>query len=406
MQKTMISAAVIWVALSTACTAHSAGPLVVTPIPASGPSAAPQASTQPVVPERMRTKLRSPEYLADHRVTLRIRAPKATEVACETIVGRFPMTRDEGGIWSVTIGPLEPDIYEYTLNVDGVRFNDPANPTSKTPQVSFLPIAADQPAPWELTDVPHGKVQFQWYASKSLHETRRVHVYTPPGYDAAAATQYPVLYLLHGSGDDDSGWVNVGKANLIFDNLLASGKMKPMIVVMPEGHTSPYPNPLPTGKPTPAPPTTIPNSGTASFSSDLINDVIPLIESSYKVKADTAHRAVAGLSMGGGQSLYLAMTYPDRFAYVVLMSAGMRGMDDPGATFPSVANGLFKKGSPFKLFWIGCGKKDRLLPPNVKVDKWLTEQGVAHEFHQSEGSHDWRVWRRNLVDTTQLLFAE
>jgi enterochelin esterase family protein len=357
-------------------------------------------ATQAATTQPERHRIISPVVGADRRITFRLDAPHATTVTVIGLFGKLPMARGNDGIWTATTEALDPEVYEYRYSVDGLQVLDPANPNIKSQLDSFVEVPAAEPALYDNCPVPHGQVRMQWYASKSLGVNRRMHVYLPPGYDTATATRYPVLYLLHGSGDDDSGWVTTGRANFIFDNLLAAKKMVPMIVVMPYGHTPASPGPglatAPVGAPDPA----------LAFQRDLLEDVIPLVESSYRVQADAAHRAVAGLSMGGGQSLRLALTHADLFTYVVLMSQGFRGMDNLDAAFPDVPSDAQSIGSHFKLFWIGGGRKDRLFKGSQRLDQWLTAHRIAHEFHEGDGAHDWRVWRGNLIEVTPRLFQE
>jgi enterochelin esterase family protein len=310
----------------------------------------------------------------------------------------------EGNVWSVTTEPLPPDVYEYTFSIDKVRTLDPVNNWIKDRTASLVMIPGNPPEPWDDRAVPHGVIRIHYYESKSLDGVRRrFHVYTPPGYDDAknAGTKYPVLYLLHGSGDDDSGWTNVGRANAIFDNLIADGKMKPTVVVMPYGHTPR--NPAPTGGGGARPSN---EDRIRPFENDLLHDVMPRVESTYRVYTDQPHRAIAGLSMGGAQSLRVGLGHLDLFAYVCPMSAGRVRNEEFARYAPELTEHPDQANAKLKLLWISCGEKDALLKPNQDNDKWFTEHGIKHEFHVTPGIHTWLVWRRNLVDISQRLFRD
>ncbi len=338
----------------------------------------------------------SPEVRADRTVTFRLLAPKVTQVALNgEFGGRQPMTKDDSGLWSVTVGPLDPDIYSYTFDVDGVATVDPRNGYVKTGRStsSLVQVPAESPTFYDAREVPHGAVAVQWYPSKSLGALRRMHVYTPPGYDAAAKTKYPVVYLLHGSGDDDSGWTWIGRANFIADNLIAAHKAKPMIIVMPAGHALPQP------KPGEGAEHYIRNA--TAFQDDLLKDVIPFVEKHYRVNAEAGQRAIVGLSMGGGQSLAVGLTHLDQFAWIGAFSSGgnLRGKTDDLLADAKATN---KK---LHLLWIACGKQDFLFKINQDFDALLTSRQITHEFHATEGTHTWRLWRPYLRDFLQRLFT-
>jgi enterochelin esterase-like enzyme len=331
---------------------------------------------------------------SDGKVTFRLSAPKATEV---TIAGewtggkRVPLVKDDKGTWTIT-QPVPPEIHWYLYYVDGVATVDPRNPELKTGRSTqnVLEVRGDHPAFYSLQSVPHGAVTYHTYASTAAGDQRRLCVYTPPGYHEKSG-KYPVLYLLHGSGDDETGWTGaVGRANLIADNLLAAGRMKPMIIVMPNGHAY---KPGETATPGTRP--------TSVFKDDLLNTIIPLVEKSYRVETDVNSRAIAGLSMGGGQSLNIGLPNLDKFSYVGVYSAGGGNLEQNQPGFladPKTAN---KK---LKLFWIGCGRQDQGFAAAEKMDKLLTERGINHVWHPSEGGHTWTVWRHYLHETLPLLF--
>jgi enterochelin esterase-like enzyme len=341
----------------------------------------------------------SPELLSDRRVTFRIRAPKADEVTVSGEWGGQPqtLTKDEQGVWSATIGPLAPEIYGYSFTVDGLRIADPGNPALKpmrSPTTSILEVPGQPPLLHEFQDVPHGTVRHHWYASRSLGVRRSLHVYTPPGYDKETQIQYPVLYLFHGSGDNDATWAVLGRAHLILDNLLAQGKVKPMVVVMTDGHAA---LPQVTGGVTP----NMISRNVEDFGRDLLEDVVPFVESSYRVKKERTQRAIAGLSMGGGQSLTVGLNHLDLFAWVGGFSSFLR---NPETTIAKVLTDSKGTNEKLKLLWIACGKDDRLIEQAQEMSALLKQKGIRHEFLATEGNHSWPVWRRYLADFAPLLF--
>jgi len=343
--------------------------------------------------------VRSPEVLPDHRVTFRIYAPKAAEVSVSgdwVTQGRGTagkLEKDDQGVWSVTIGPLVPDFYNYTFTVDGVRTVDPKNGLIKpgnNSTSSMVEVPGDEEAFESTQPVPHGEVRIAWYHSSVLDTMRSIRVYTPPEYDRGSA-RYPVFYLLHGSGDDDAGWSTVGRAGFILDNLLSAKKIKPMVVVMPNGS-------MPRG------------SGTEAqdlFARELLENVMPYVEKHYRVLTDRDHRALAGLSMGGGQTLRVAPAHPELFAYVGVFSSGVR--QEMTGDFEKRSAAFFenpeKTNKMMKVFWIGVGEKDQGANPGAKnTAQILKAHGVKYEFHESEGGHTWINWRHYLNDYAQLLF--
>lgn len=357
--------------------------------------------------------LKSPEVLPDHRVVFRIYAPKATEV---TVSGDWipqgrgtggKLEKDDKGVWSLTVGPLVPDFYSYALTVDGVRTIDPKNAMIKQGEASldnmFLvdgPEAAFETA----ANVPHGQIRTDWYQSNALDKLRSMHVYTPPGYDASNA-RYPVFYLLHGGGDEDSGWSTIGRAGFILDNLLAAKKAKPMIVVMPNG-SMPRPNFVPGAPQTPAV-MQAQREAQQKFVSELLDNVMPAVEKNYRTIANRENRAIAGLSMGAGQTLAVAPTHLDKFAWIGVWSGGVNA---PATEDFLTRNAAFfaepeKTNKMVKLLWIGAGSNDTLAGPGTKhLAEILDQKGIKHEFHESEGGHTWINWRHYLNDYAQLLF--
>jgi enterochelin esterase-like enzyme len=348
--------------------------------------------------------LKSPKVMDDKRVAIQIYAPKASEV---TVSGDFMgsnkpinLTKNDLGVWSTTIGPLRPDYYTYTLMVDGVRTADPKNPVIKQGISSIenvLSVPGSETAFEENKMVPHGEVREVWYPSSTLGMMRRMHVYTPPGYDKGNA-KYPVFYLLHGAGDDDSGWNSIGRAGFIIDNLIAAGQAKPMVVVMPNGSM-----PLP-------PQTGMPNGQTMNrmrdlFSSELLKDVMPVVEKTYRTLNKPEDRALAGLSMGGFQTLDVTMTHPELFDYVGVFSSGFFGpsIDEAETKYAKVLNDpSFNKGK--KLFWVAIGKDDFVMDANKKTLALLDKHNIKYQYKESSGGHTWINWRQYLNNYVPLLF--
>jgi enterochelin esterase-like enzyme len=346
----------------------------------------------------------SPEVQADRRVTFRLRAPDAKQVSVsgEWGGGAKAMTREEGGTWSVTLGPLDAGIYGYSFNLDGFQTLDPANPGVKpmrAPRTSILEVPGDPPRIHEFQDVPHGTVRVHEYRSRSLAKRRGLYVYTPPNYDKDASARYPVLYLFHGSGDNEATWAQFGHANLIVDNLLAQGKAKPMIIVMPDGHAAP---PRPPGG---AAATAGPEGRSrniADFERDLLEDVMPFVAANYRVRNEAESRAIAGLSMGGGQSLTIGLNHTALFAWVGGFSAAV---SDPATSISAALADPKATDSALRLVWIACGKDDRLVENAQRFTEVLKEKGIRHEFQVTEGNHSWPVWRRYLAEFVPRLFV-
>ncbi len=336
----------------------------------------------------------SPVVHEDRTVTFSLRAPNATKVMLvdgnlmEAIGGPQPMTKNEDGIWTVTVGPLEPNVYDYGFSIgDSIRIPDPANRNliQRTwGPTTYFEVRGPKPATYTIRDVPHGTLNIHTYHSKALDTTRQVVVYTPPGYENNN-TRYPVLYLFHGSGGMETQWTTVGRANIIMDNLIADGKARPMIVVMPWGHV---PRPNEGGRGLTA------NEG---FADDLLGDVKPLVEKTYRARTDRANRAIAGLSMGSGQSMAIGLSHLDMFRYVAVFSGGGRRDILEKLNADEV-------NSKLKVFYIGCGKADFVYPGATELDKTLTEKGVKHVFTVTEGGHTWTNWRYYLSEYAPMLF--
>lgn len=352
------------------------------------------AWAQPEVP------LVSPEVHSDRRVTFRFRAPNAKAVMLDLEGAPAPMEKDDAGVWSITTAPLTPDIYSYSFVADGVGLIDPSNwriiPNLISPS-SAVHVPGPASLPWEVNDVPHGEVHHHFYRSTVAGDDRDYYVYTPPGYDAAGKQTYPVLYLLHGFSDDASGWTAVGRANFIFDNLIAQGKAKPMIVVMPLGYGTMEMVKHGWGV---WDKRELRNRNFSKFRETLLTEVMPRAENEYRIIKDRDARAITGLSMGGSESLLTGLNNLDKFAWIGAFSSG--GLPDEFQTdFPSLDASANKQ---LRLLWIACGTEDELIKINRDLREWLKSKGVKHTDIETPGAHTWMVWRRNLAEFAGLLF--
>lgn len=343
-------------------------------------------------------RVTSPVVEPDHRVTFRLRAPQAHEVLLsgEFMTGQQALAKDADGLWTLTLGPLEPEIYHYNLTIDGVRTIDPGNPrvkTGSTPSTlqSILEVRGDRPAFYDGQPVPHGEVRTHWYESRSLGTLRSVTVYVPPGYDRDPARSYPVLYLLHGANADETAWTRLGRANHILDNLLAAGRIAPFLVVMPFGYGVP-------------PGTSGGGDNTAQFSRDLREDLLPFIEARYRVAADRDRRALVGLSMGGGQALSIGLNHLDLFSHLGGFSSGLGSAGDFPKTYAAAVADASGVNHRLKLLWVGCGTADGAMARNREFSAFLTAAGITHTFRETPGAHTWIVWRRYLHELAPLLF--
>jgi enterochelin esterase family protein len=352
----------------------------------------------------------SPEVNADKTITFRFRAPNAKEV---TLIGEldgkpYPMTKGENGIWTVTIGPLAPDVYNYQFNADGVIAMDPVNPSVKLgfggfPPANMVEVPGDEFD--DARDVPHGSVRMETYHSKTLGVPRTAWIYTPPGYDRGN-TRYPVLYLLHGAGNIDSSWMLTGRANYILDNLIAEKKARPMIIVTPLGYarmgvgTGPE-RPV-QGAPAPgAPPNPAAGIGGGLVGKDLLNDLVPFVEANFRTLKDSANRAIGGLSMGGGHTANISFANPKLFSYVAIMSAGAANAEENYPDFFKNADAINKQ---FKLLWIGVGKDDFALKGSKTLSDLLNKHNIKHTYRETEGRHEWVIWRHHLHEVAPQLF--
>jgi enterochelin esterase family protein len=339
----------------------------------------------------------SPEVQPDRRVTFRVRAPKASDVSLSMDYmpagTREKMTRDSEGVWSVTIGPLDPTVYIYSFNVDGITMSDPVNPNIKLrarTSASMVEVPAESSALWDARDVPHGGVEINWQKSTAINgETRWFWVYTPPGYEKTPSQRYPVLYLFHGSNDTAGGWTLAGHANFILDNLLAEKKAVPMIIVMPFGHAVPFGA---RGQ----------GNNTDLYEKYVLKDVMPTVESKYRVKPGRENRAIAGLSMGGGQTISIAFRHLDLFSSIGAFSAAIPG--DFEKEFAQTIENHKDVNAKLKVFWFACGKQDSLFERSQKFSDLLDARQIKHTFRPSEGAHVYKVWRLYLSEFAPLLF--
>ncbi len=339
-----------------------------------------------------------PEVHADGTVTFSFLAPNAHDVKVQIEGQAQPaeMQRGPDGVWSYTSAVMAPELYGYSYLVDGAVATDPANRSSTANLLyaeSLFEVPGRGPEPWDRTNVPHGAVTRVYYHSALIGDDREYVVYTPPGYDPQWTQKYPVLYLLHGYSDGANTWTEMGKANFILDNLIAQGKAKAMIVVMPLGYGDPA--------------ILHPASGHQSFAelspndtrfkSALLTEVMPAVERDYRVLTGPKNTAIAGLSMGGREALYVGVSEPGKFGYVVAMSAAPVPLNDERARWQ------WKEKR--QLLWIACGQEDNLVgSDNRQLDAWLKTQGVEATIVWTPGMHTWMVWRENLVAFAPLLF--
>lgn len=344
----------------------------------------------------------------DSTITFKLFAPKAEEVTLTGIGDSpIPMTKDENGLWSVTTSKIKPDLYTYAYYVDGVRTLDPSNvytarDIAALSNIVILPGGnADM---YAVQDVPHGTISKVWYDSPALDSKRRMTVYTPAGYEEDKEKRYPVLYLLHGMGGDEDAWNELGRTQIILDNLISSGKAQPMIVVMPNGNGSQTAAPGETseGQYTPSSSRSISTPG--KFESSM-PDIVNYIDSNYRTIPDKTHRAIAGLSMGGGHSWRISLMNPDMFDYIGLFSAAVRwngnGVGDQEDLLPYLKRQF---ENPPTLYWIAIGKDDFLYSLNSEYRNLLDEQKINYEYHESDGGHTWTNWRDYLLIFAPRLF--
>jgi len=406
------------------------------------PPAAPPAQAPPTTPAQagrggrggpQGPQVVSPQVNPDRTVTVRVLAPKATEI---TVTGEIlnggtpkPMTKGEDGIWTATLGPVPPDVYTYAFNIDGVNTTDPRNPwvklVSGTGLASQVEVAGDGAQYYDSKPVPHGLVQIMTYESKATGATRQAYVYTPPDYNRTN-TKYPVFYLLHGGGDLDPGWVMTGRANIIMDNLFAEKKAVPMIVVMPLargggslglGSAGMSPGITAAGNVVPqargggpgasggAPAATPPAPAAMQpFAQDFVGDLLPAVEKTFRVSTRPEDRGIGGLSAGAAATINTAFSRPDLFRYIVIMSGG--GGQNIEQAYPKFFGNGAAAAKQMKLIWLAAGDGDFALAGTKALDETLTKNDIKHSFKTTEGRHEWRLWRPHLYEFAQLLFRD
>jgi enterochelin esterase-like enzyme len=343
-----------------------------------------------------------PQVNSEGRVRVSIQAPQALKVQLDIGGVKYDLVKNEKGEWTGESAPQDEGFHYYQLNIDGASVPDPGSLYfyGASRWGSAIEIPAKDQDFYALKEVPHGKVTEQLYFSKITNAWRRCFVYTPADYDKNTKARYPVLYLQHGSGEDETGWPTQGKANLIVDNLIAAKKAVPMIIVMDNGYAT---KPSQTGQPGPG--------SMSTFEEVIINEIIPMIDATYRTLSDREHRAMAGLSMGANQTIRITMNNLDKFAYI----AGFSGTSN----YPSTAeidpatfmNGKFKDGAALnkqiKLFWLGLGTKEPVpFPGSVGAFRaMLDKQGIKYVYYESQGTaHEWLTWRRDLNQFAPLIF--
>jgi enterochelin esterase-like enzyme len=355
-----------------------------------------------------------PRVHPDHRITFRLKAPEAKSVkvqpgGADSGLGKGPyeMERSDDGTWTVITPPAVPGFHYYWLVVDGVAVNDPGSETYFGYGKPTSGVEVPEPGVdfYDAKDLPHGEVRALWYHSKVTGSTRRALVYTPPGYDVDAGKRYPVLYLQHGAGEDERGWTTQGRANFILDNLIAAGKAVPMIVVMDSGYAEKAgaaPASPQGGRPG------RPRFDLRGFEEVLLTELIPKVDATYRTKADREHRAMAGLSMGAMQTLQIAPSHPDKFAYIGSFSSPPVGTFDAKTSANGAFSDLATSHAKVHLLWIGAGTgEERFLGAVRKMHESLESAGIKHVVFESPGTaHEWQTWRRSLHDFAPRLFRD
>ena len=359
----------------------------------------------------MRPEVQSPVIADGGNVTFSVFAPNAKKVS---VTGDIPgnvlaMEADSLGVWRATLTDVEPEIYIYQFDIDGLRVADPSNVYTKRDISTVWSMLF---VPGELTetyavrpDTLHGTVSRVWYDSHTLGMERRMSVYTPAGYEANRDQAYPVLYLLHGMGGDEEAWLTLGRTAQILDNLIAEGKAEPMIVVMPNGNAALQSAPGESAKGFYTPTTQLPHTMDGTFEY-AFKDIVAFVDSTYRTIPDASGRAVAGLSMGGFHSLNISALYPEMFDYVGLFSAAISPRSDSqNPLFTEREDKLARLfGRQPKLYWIGIGEDDFLYKDNTAYRKMLDSKGYTYEYHESTGGHTWKNWRKYLTLFAPKLF--
>ncbi len=389
----------------------------------AAPIAAQEAKPADGVPAA--SNIRGQQYPRIHddlRVTFRIKAPDAQKVVFGFFDSqRYPAKKGEDGFWTATTEPQVPGFHYYRVFIDGAEVNDPSSETfyGTGKQASGIEIPEKGVDFYLPKDVPHGEVRERWYFSKTTESWRRVFVYTPPGYDVDRETRYPVLYLQHGGGEDERGWPNQGRVAFIMDNLLAEKKAKPMLVVMEQGYarrpgdTAPFPGPPRPAAPGQNPPPRPDLSRMFSaFEDVMVNDLIPMIDATYRTIPTRENRAMAGLSMGGMQTFQITLKHLDLFAYLGGFSGGGGGFGgvafDPQTAHGGVMANADEFNKKVRFVWLGIGTAEpqRMYESVKHYHEALEKAGIKHIYYESAGtSHEWLTWRRSLREFAPLLFT-
>ncbi len=343
----------------------------------------------------------SPEVLPDRRVTFRLQAPAAKNVELSIMsTANQPMARDESGLWSLTSRSMDPDIYRYHFLVDGLRLTDPLNPwieTGRSSSSSLVEIPGSPPRIHERRPGPSGTLHIRHYQLLGSGVSRRVFIHTPAAYDLGPTRRFPVLYLRHGNGDLENTWSDLGRAGVILDNLIAEGRAVPMLIVMPNGY--PQRHDANAGPP--------PGFGGEDATSiELLDDIIPLVEKNYRILSGPANRAIAGLSMGGGQAFFTGLNHPDHFAWVAEFSSGAVGGKnfDISAAISGLVENPSATNARLRLLFLTCGSGDNRHAGHLQVVETLKQHGIRHEWMSVPGGHEWKVWRHSLAALLPKLF--
>lgn len=363
------------------------------------------------LPYGQRKEIISPEIHADNSVTFRLTAPTANDVS---VTGDFlapgeeaKMTKDDDGIWSYTTHPLPSELYTYAFNVDGLQMNDPNNVYYRRDVASTLNVllvGGGQADLYKVNSVPHGTITKRWYPSPGNNMTRRITIYTPPGYEESGCS-YPVLYLLHGMGGDEEAWMTLGRASQIADNLIAEGKAKPMIIVMPNGNVAQEAAPGESSLGFYKPEFRLPHTMDGKYE-ETFGEIIRFVDSQYRTIPEKEGRAIAGLSMGGFHTLHISRYYPDTFDYMGLFSAAIMPNETvKSKVYENIDKTLAAQNSNgYALYWIAIGKEDFLYQANIDFRKKLDEMDFHYIYRESEGGHTWRNWRIYLSEFLPMLF--
>jgi enterochelin esterase-like enzyme len=343
-------------------------------------------------------RLVSPEVRPDRTIVFRLRAPEAAHVTL-SFAGSKPMSKDDAGVWSAIVGPVDPEIYPYNFVVDGVRILDPGNPNLKngrTPDASIVEVPGNPPRFDELEAVPHGALNIRSYLSTPLKRPRQLYVYTPPRYELEPNRRFPVLYLRHGSGDTEENWSDTGRAGVILDNLIAQHKAVPMLIVMPNGDT----DGSWAGGSSP--------EGIETLSQEMLSDIIPMIDRTYRVARGRENRAITGLSMGGGQAFTIGLKHLDLFAWVGEFSSGL--VSDTEFRLEKHLPGFLDRpddvNRKLKLLFLSCGTEDPRYPGQLDLIDNLKQHNIHYVWYPSPGVHEWKVWRHALAEFAQKVFQE